>query len=335
MVPVALRSPFDERQMFSDPINLTHIPYPSNGKKNEKTIVCPNYLRCISSKPKGGDTSRFHGASNASGSDDKMDEQLPDASSDLVTGRSFTSATNSSDLCMAKFFEVLVVCLFEAAAVCSDPSSSQKHGITWYHWPQQKSPTKGWLQDQRMLRSHGSICKGTCCQPAWSRKVRRPRIEHIDPLTIDDCPGPRQIPSTCVYIYILFIYIYIFISSCYCRLSLFGGPYHCPQFCAMITFGGSYRFTVFSLGKWSTKMVGELQMIIDDDYCSGLARSVFLHQKAGFRYWICHRHHRSSVPSVSSPPIFKWVCLKMVSTPKPNGFADHYPYEKWLFHWEY
>ena len=21
-----------------------------------------------------------------------------------------------------------------------------------------------------------------------------------------------------------------------------------------------------------------------------------------------------------------WVCLKMVSTPKPNGFADHYPY---------
>ena len=25
----------------------------------------------------------------------------------------------------------------------------------------------------------------------------------------------------------------------------------------------------------------------------------------------------------------------MVSTPKANGFADHYPYEKWLFHWEY
>ena len=22
-------------------------------------------------------------------------------------------------------------------------------------------------------------------------------------------------------------------------------------------------------------------------------------------------------------------------SPKPNGFADHYPYEKWLFHWEY
>ena len=30
-----------------------------------------------------------------------------------------------------------------------------------------------------------------------------------------------------------------------------------------------------------------------------------------------------------------WVCLKMVSTPKPNGFADPYPNEKWLFHWEY
>ena len=23
---------------------------------------------------------------------------------------------------------------------------------------------------------------------------------------------------------------------------------------------------------------------------------------------------------------YTWVCLKMVSTPKPNGFADHYPY---------
>ena len=25
-----------------------------------------------------------------------------------------------------------------------------------------------------------------------------------------------------------------------------------------------------------------------------------------------------------------WVCLKMSCTPKANGFADHYPYEKWL-----
>ena len=22
----------------------------------------------------------------------------------------------------------------------------------------------------------------------------------------------------------------------------------------------------------------------------------------------------------------QWVCLKMLCTPKPNGFADHYPY---------
>ena len=22
-----------------------------------------------------------------------------------------------------------------------------------------------------------------------------------------------------------------------------------------------------------------------------------------------------------------WVCLKMLCTPEPNGFADHYPYE--------
>ena len=31
----------------------------------------------------------------------------------------------------------------------------------------------------------------------------------------------------------------------------------------------------------------------------------------------------------------KWVCLKMLGTPKPNGFSDRYPYEKLLFHWEY
>ena len=30
-----------------------------------------------------------------------------------------------------------------------------------------------------------------------------------------------------------------------------------------------------------------------------------------------------------------WVCLKIGKTPKPNGFAAHYPYQKWLFHWEY
>ena len=29
------------------------------------------------------------------------------------------------------------------------------------------------------------------------------------------------------------------------------------------------------------------------------------------------------------------VCLKIEKTPKPNGFADHYPKNKWLFHWEY
>ena len=41
------------------------------------------------------------------------------------------------------------------------------------------------------------------------------------------------------------------------------------------------------------------------------------------------------IPSCAEVGQTKWVCLKMVSTPTPNGFADHYPYEKWLFHWEY
>ena len=30
-----------------------------------------------------------------------------------------------------------------------------------------------------------------------------------------------------------------------------------------------------------------------------------------------------------------WVCLKIVYPIVPNGFADHYPNLKWLFHWEY
>ena len=39
-----------------------------------------------------------------------------------------------------------------------------------------------------------------------------------------------------------------------------------------------------------------------------------------------------ALPALSG---YIWVCLKIGNTPKPNGFADHYPYEKWLFHWEY
>ena len=38
---------------------------------------------------------------------------------------------------------------------------------------------------------------------------------------------------------------------------------------------------------------------------------------------------------VGIPNSWIWVCLKIGKTPKPNGFADHYPVFKWLFHWEY
>ena len=31
-----------------------------------------------------------------------------------------------------------------------------------------------------------------------------------------------------------------------------------------------------------------------------------------------------NMPSILPSAI--WVCLKMLCTPKPNGFADHYPY---------
>ena len=42
-------------------------------------------------------------------------------------------------------------------------------------------------------------------------------------------------------------------------------------------------------------------------------------------------------------PASKWVCKdhnlglseNRLNPEKPNGFADHYPYTKWLFHWGY
>ena len=42
------------------------------------------------------------------------------------------------------------------------------------------------------------------------------------------------------------------------------------------------------------------------------------------------------IPGVQPYPlipssIYIRVCLKIGKTPKPNGFADHYPYEKWRF----
>ena len=35
--------------------------------------------------------------------------------------------------------------------------------------------------------------------------------------------------------------------------------------------------------------------------------------------------------------VMRYGCVteNVVYYPKPNGFADPYPYEKWLFHWEY
>ena len=33
--------------------------------------------------------------------------------------------------------------------------------------------------------------------------------------------------------------------------------------------------------------------------------------------------------------IYIWVYLKMLCTPFYPMVNDHYPYENWLFHWEY
>jgi hypothetical protein len=37
--------------------------------------------------------------------------------------------------------------------------------------------------------------------------------------------------------------------------------------------------------------------------------------------------HKSAVSDLQPPEkTMIWVCLKIEKTPKPNGFADHYPY---------
>ena len=48
-----------------------------------------------------------------------------------------------------------------------------------------------------------------------------------------------------------------------------------------------------------------------------------------------HNYHNYIPPKDPRMNYMIWVCLKMSCTPKPNGFADHYPVFKWLFHWEY
>ena len=40
-------------------------------------------------------------------------------------------------------------------------------------------------------------------------------------------------------------------------------------------------------------------------------------------------------PKVFGSHLYLGVSENVVYPIVPNGFADHYPYEKWLFHWEY
>ena len=56
---------------------------------------------------------------------------------------------------------------------------------------------------------------------------------------------------------------------------------------------------------------------------------IYIYTHDVLQHWTCPPR------SVLVMPDVKWVCLKIVYPEKPNGFADHYPYIKWLFHWEY
>ena len=86
-----------------------------------------------------------------------------------------------------------------------------------------------------------------------------------------------------------------------------------------------------------------------------LSHRVIAHHGSLMLYWpkflVCgHDIHRSAVSlphartwapekndswSLFSEWDSIWVCLKIVYPEKPNGFADHYPVSKWLFHWGY
>ena len=42
--------------------------------------------------------------------------------------------------------------------------------------------------------------------------------------------------------------------------------------------------------------------------------------------WESAMAQNSELSTPQSECLTKWVCLKMLCSPKPNGFADHYPY---------
>ena len=67
-----------------------------------------------------------------------------------------------------------------------------------------------------------------------------------------------------------------------------------------------------------------------------LGKSGWLRDHPGPMYWVFSLRAQQKMgfilgdPGIiwkTLKPIGNWVCLKMLCTPKPNGFADHYPYE--------
>ena len=48
-----------------------------------------------------------------------------------------------------------------------------------------------------------------------------------------------------------------------------------------------------------------------------------------------HRGYKSRFCNAKVIYEYMGVSENVGNTPKPNGFADHYPVLKWLFHWEY
>ena len=86
--------------------------------------------------------------------------------------------------------------------------------------------------------------------------------------------------------------------------------------CGYLCFGGNFR--------WNTEISYMLM--------SWVRSRIFAQVISGYAFLFVDSYHRILLGHLGVP---KWVCLKIGLTPKPTGFADHYPYEKWLFHWGY
>ena len=70
-----------------------------------------------------------------------------------------------------------------------------------------------------------------------------------------------------------------------------------------------------------------------------MQKTVFLVKNQALGVWRCSIKLGIQtflyISSLKASHLYMALSENRLNPEKPNGFADHYPYEKWLFHWEY